>query len=161
MGEAVRRRAWSLAVVLALAATACSGGDEGDDAGGEGDGATTTVAAAGGSFEQRDAVLQLSMAATGVSLVANEISLRALQGGAADYCRSGVAAELEPHRATLAAAADAEVRRRAEVALGDLAAVADACASEKDEASLQQAIQRYDASFGQLRQRLDQLLGTG
>lgn len=158
MGVA-RRRAWALAVALTLASAACSGGDDAAD---EADGAgASTTAVAEPSFEERDALTQLSMAATGVSLVANEISLRALQGGGADYCRSEAAAELAPHRATLEAAADEEVRRRAQATLGDLTAVTEACAGGTDQAGLQQAIQRYDASFRQLRQRLDQLLGTG
>ena len=157
MGATRRRRwagAWAAAAVLVVAA--CSGED--DEAVGGDDGTTTTAAV---PFEERDALMQQSLAATGLSLVANEISLRALQGDAAEYCRTQAPAEMAPHRATLEAAADAEVRRHAQATLGDLTAVADACAGGQDKAAVQQAIQRYDASFTQLRRRLDQLLGTG
>lgn len=158
MGGGGRRRAWFLvaSVVAGSALAGCS--DDGDTGGGD---EAASTAAAEQSFEERDAVARLSSAATGMSLVASDISLRALQGGGADYCRSEAPAELAPHRATLEGARDEEVRRRAGVALADLDAVVDACAGGGEQARLQDAIARYNASFTRLRERLDQLLGTG
>lgn len=157
MGGA-RRRAWVLAVVAGLAG--CSGGGDGGGEALSGAAAESTTTAAG-SFEERSAVTDLSLAATGMSLVANEISLRALQGGGAEYCRTQAPAELEPHRATLEAASDREVQERASAALDDLASVVERCAGAGDPAALQAAIQRYDASFQRLRRSLDELIGTG
>ena len=156
VGDTGRRRAWSLAacVVAASAVAGCS------DDGGEVDGSASTTAAAQ-TFEERDAVARLSSAATGMSLVASDISLRALQGGGVDYCRSEAPAELTPHRATLEGAEDEEVRRRAGAALADLEVVVEACAGGEEQERLQDAIARYNASFTRLRERLDQLLGTG
>lgn len=142
-----------------VAGTAVAGCSDDGDTGGE-DEAASTTAAAEQSFEERDAVARLSSAATGMSLVASDISLRALQGGGADYCRSEAPAELTPHRATLEGARDEEVRRRAGAALADLDAVVEACAGGEEQARLQDAIARYNASFTRLRERLDQLLGT-
>jgi hypothetical protein len=154
-----RRRAWVLTacVVAGSAVAGCS--DDGD--GGAEEEAASTTTAAPQSFEERDAAARLSSAATGMGLVASDISLRALQGGGADYCRSEAPAELAPHRTTLEGAEDEEVRRRADAALDDLDAVVEACAGGEEQAVLQDAIARYNASFTRLRQRLDQLLGTG
>ena len=158
VGDTARRWAWLLAacVVAGSAAVGCS-----DDEGGGGAGEVSSTTAGSQSFDERDALAQLSSAATGMSLVASDISLRALQGGGADYCRSEAPAELGPHRTTLEGAEDEEVRRRAGDALGDLDAVVEACAGGEEQAVLQDAIARYNASFTRLRQRLDQLLGTG
>lgn len=157
MGDRARRRVWAVVVVLLAApvAAACS-----DDDGTADDAAVSSTTGSTLSFEERDTVTQLSSAATGMSLVANDISLRALQGSGAEYCRMQAPAELAPHRTTLEGAADDEVRRRAQAALGDLDSVVDACAGGGDQAALQDAIQKYGASFQQLRQRLDQLLAA-
>lgn len=157
MGDGTRRRAWLLAAcVVAGAAAGC--GDDGGDGGTGGEGGAAPTSAAQ-SFEELDAVARLNSAATGMSLVASDISLRALQGGGADYCRNEAPAELTPHRATLERARDEEVRRRAGAALADLDAVVEACAGGGGQARLQDAIARYNASFTRLRERLDQLLG--
>jgi hypothetical protein len=160
VADGARRRAWFLAACV-VAGPAVAGCSDDGDTGGVDEAASTTAAAAERSFEERDAVARLSSAATGMSLVASDVSLRALQGGGADYCRSEAPAELTPHRATLEGAGDEEVRRRAGVALADLDAVVEACAGGGEQGRLQAAVARYNASFARLRERLDQLLGTG
>ena len=159
MGDTTRWRAWVLAVFV-VAASAVVGCSDGGDGGNGGEDAASTTAGPQ-SFEERDAVAQLSSAATGMSLVASDISLRALQGDGVDYCRTQGPAELAPHRTTLERAGDEEVRRRADAALDDLDDVVEACAEGEEQAVLQDAIARYNASFTRLRQRLDQLMGAG
>lgn len=140
------------AALCAVAGAACSDDDKGTDDSALGNGSTTSSTL---SFEQRDASFQLTSAATGMNLVASEVSLRSVRGQGAGYCRDTAPGELAPHRAPLAAAADAGVRAAAEVALASLVEAIDVCAGGGDAEAVQQAIDAYNADFRQLSQRLE------
>ncbi len=158
-----RGRLWQavrVAVAVAAMASGCSDGDEpsADDAeagstAAQGDKSASTL-----SFEERDAALQLNFAATGLNLVATDVGLRTTRGDGADYCRTSAPAEVDPHRTVLEAAADAEVRKLAGAALGDLRRAIELCAGGADPSGVQEAIDRYNASFERLRRRIDSLL---
>lgn len=141
-----------VAGLCVVAGAACSDGDAGPDDGAPGNGSTSSSTA---SFEQRDAAFRLNSAATGMNLVASEVGLRSVRGQGAGYCRDTAPGELEPHRAALGAAADAEVRKAAEVALASLAKAIDACAGGGDAQAVQEAIEAYNAEFERLSERID------
>lgn len=144
-------------VVLALIALlggACS--DSGDDTANAAASTSTTM-----SFEQRDAAMQLNLAATGTNLVAGDIGLRAATGKAVDYCRSTAPGELEPHQRVLEGAADPRVRQYAQVALADLRVAMGLCADDAESTTIQKAIDAYNGSFSRLRQRIDALIEGG
>lgn len=157
LGRAVR-------VVVAVAAMAGASGCSNDDEPSVEDAASGSTAAEGDtsastlSFEERDAALQLNFAATGLNLVATDVGLRTTRGDGADYCRTSAPAEVDPHQAVLEAATDAEVRKLAGVALDDLRRAIELCASGAGAADVQEAIDRYNATFERLRRRIDSLL---
>lgn len=148
-------RAVRVAVAVMAGAAGCSDGDErpAADAAAQGDTSASTL-----SFEERDAALQLNFAATGLNLVATDVGLRTTRGDGADYCRATAPAEVDPHQAVLEAAADGEVRKLAGAALGELRRAIELCAGGADAAGVQEAIERYNASFDRLRRRIDSLL---
>lgn len=142
----------AVAGLCAVAGAACSDDDKGTDDTALGNGSTTSSTL---SFEQRDATFQLTSAATGMNLVASEVSLRSVRGQGAGYCRDTAPGELQPHRAALAAAADAEVRQAAEVALASLGKAIDVCAGGGDAEAVQQAIDAYNTDFERLSERIE------
>ena len=136
-----------MALVLTALAGGCSDGDD--------EAASTTSSTA--SFEQGAVTLELNIAATGLSTVATDVSLRSARGEGRAYCAATAAQELAPHEATLEAAADAEVRRRAEAAVTELRRAIDLCAGDAEAAAVNQAITTYNAAFARLRDRIDAL----
>lgn len=147
-----------MAVMAVMAG--CSDDDEplADDAAAGSTSAQGDTSASTLSFEERDAALQLNFAATGLNLVATDVGLRTTRGDGAEYCRATAPAEVDPHQAVLEAAADAEVRKLAAAALGDLRRAIELCAGGADAAGVQEAIDRYNATFDRLRRRIDSLV---
>ncbi|MGQ0520155.1 MAG: hypothetical protein ACT4PX_03250 [Actinomycetota bacterium] len=148
----VRVASAAVAGLWAVAGAACSDGDAGTDGTAPGNGSTSSSTL---SFEQRDAAFRLTSAATGINLVASEVGLRSVRGQGGGYCRDTAPGELEPHRAALGAAADADVRRAAEVALASLAKAIEVCAGGGDGAAVQQAIDAYNADYERLSERIE------
>ncbi|HET9444352.1 MAG TPA: hypothetical protein VFO65_13565 [Acidimicrobiales bacterium] len=138
------------AALLVVALAACSDG-------GRASAGDATSSSTGTPFEERDAALRLSSAATGMNLVAGSVSLQAAGAGPADYCSTGALPELEPHRATLEAAAEPAIRRDAATALADLHEAIELCAAGKGATEFKDAIDRYNTSFEALRKRIADL----
>lgn len=148
-------------VVLVVVALLGSGCSDDDDRGGGSGGGVTSSTGNGPSADERDRVLQLNVAVTGMNLVASDIGLRTVRGDAAQYCRSTARGELAPHRSALEAAADEEVRRLARAALDRLDRIIDLCGDGADPAAVQAGIQSYNGEFERLRLRVEALAGTG
>ena len=156
-----RLRAAVLAVALGLAAAGCSDDGGSDDGSGDGEMGGTGTTATTVSFEEKDAALQLNIAATGMNIVATDVALRAGKPQGADYCRTTAPAELEPHRTVLEAADDAEVRQGAQAALAELRTVLDRCVDGGDSAAVAEGVQRYNEAFQRLQRRIATLLDRG
>lgn len=154
------RGGWRPALLAGAALLALAPGCGGDGRVGEArEGPGTTMDSA-----RRDAAIalnQANIAAVGMNLVAADVGLRSTRADGAEYCRSAAPAELGPHRATLEAAADPEVRRRAERALAGLGEAIDRCAGGAGADAVAEAIAAYNAAFARLRERIDALLESG
>ena len=157
-----RPRLWARPALLAvlavlavlLGAPACDGDGDG---GAAGDAALSSTPGGTRSFEEQDAAITVNIAATGMNIVATDVGLRTAQGQGAEFCRATAPGELEPHQAVLEKAADAEVRRRAGVALATLRQAIDQCTGG-DADAVRGTLDRFNGEFRQLQQRIDVLL---
>lgn len=153
-----RRVAAIVVVLVGVTGAGCSGGGDDGAGGAESESSTTATTL---PFEENDAAVRLNIAATGMNLVASDVGLRTLRGPAVDYCRSQAPAELEPHRSELGAAVDPTVRQHAEAALAELAKAIELCANDAGSPAIQAALEKYNASFERLRERIDARRGAG
>lgn len=158
MGRARPAGVAALLVALLLSATGCGGDGE---EGGDGDALlTSSTSAPSGTGPAPDGgdALSLNIAATGMNIVATEVGLKMAQGQGPGYCKDTAPGELQPHRATLEAATDAEVRQKAGAALADLLRAIQQCV-DGDADAVRATLDAYNAKFRPLQDRIAVLLG--
>ena len=151
------RRVLAAGAAVAVLAGACGGGD--DDAE-QADGGDTTTTVDTRPFEERAAIQELNLAATGMNIVAADVSLRMSTDGG-EYCRTKATEELAPHRSVLEKAADPLVVQGAQAALAELGEAITACAGGTEATAVHAVLDRYRARFETLRKRIEARLTAG